>query len=125
MPQPVSARCRFAFFMCLIAIVCGCDKKRITSSEVYSPGKDLVLRVEIDETGAAAVPDVTSAFVFPSKSSKAAGKLIFKGSAMSAFRANWGGTDEIILSYGGGYVSRCDPGPVYLADRSVRIVGCK
>lgn len=121
----MSARYTLIFFACLIAAASGCDKKRIVSSDIYSPGKDLVLRVEIDETGAAAVPFVTSAFVLPPKSSAAAGKLIFKGSAMSDFRAVWGGQDEIDISYGGGYVSQCDPGPVNFADRSVRIVGCK
>ena len=121
----MSARYIFICLTCMGAIVYGCDKKRIESSDIYSPGRDLALRVEIDETGAAAVPYVTSAFVFPSKSSRVAGKLIFKGSAVSDFRANWGGQDEIDISYGRGYVSQCDPGPVNLAGRSVRIVGCK
>lgn len=111
--------------VCLIVVSCGRDKKRIEFSDIYSPGKDFVLRTEIDETGGPAVSDVTSIWVFPSKSSESAGKLIFKGSGMYEVHADWRGQDEIDLSYGRGYVSQCDPGPVNLAGRSVRIVGCK
>lgn len=63
--------------------------------------------------------------MLPSNSLESAGKLIFKGSAMSAFHADWRGQDEIELAYGSGYVSQCDPDPVNFADKTVRIVGCK
>jgi hypothetical protein len=125
MRETMKVQHSFVLFLCLIVMLCGCDKKRIESRNIYSPNKDLVLRVEIYETGAAAVPDVTSAVVFPSTSSESAGKLIFRGSAMSEFHADWRGQDEIDLSYSNGYVSQCDPGPVNFVDKTVRIVGCK
>lgn len=112
-------------FACLIVASCGCEKKRIEFSDIYSPGKDFVLRIEIDETGGPTVSDVTSVWVYPSNNSKNQGKLIFKGSGMYDVHADWHGQDEIDLSYSDGYVSQCDRGPVNLVDRSVRIVGCK
>jgi hypothetical protein len=126
MHQSMSVTGIVVYIACLIAILCGCEEKRLESTEIISPGKDLVLRIEIDKTGAAAVPFLTSAFVFPSKSSAFTWKKrIFKGSAMSNFRADWGKQDEIHISYTAGYVSLCDPGPVNLASKNVRIVGCK
>jgi hypothetical protein len=128
MRETMKAQYLSVLFACSTMIACGCDKKRIEFSDIYSPGKDFVLRTEIDETGGPAVSDVTSVWVFPSKSSESAGKLIFKGSGMYEVHADWSGQDEINLSYGRGYVSQCDPGPlnfVLVPNKTVQIVGCK
>jgi hypothetical protein len=125
MREAMKAQYLSVLFACLIVVSCGRDKKRIEFSDIYSPGKDFVLRTEIDETGGPAVSDVTSIWVYPSKNSKNLGKLIFKGSGMYDVHAYWRGQDEIDLSYGSGYVSQCEPGPVTFADKTVRIVGCK
>ena len=118
---------RFTVGLCvsMLAILCGCDSKQTESTDMLSPDRQLNLRIEIDETGGAAVSDVTSAYLNLAKSPDADRKLIFRGSAISNFMPSWRGAREIEFSYGSGYVSTCDSTPMISADIKVDVLGCK
>jgi hypothetical protein len=107
----------------LIGILCGCSKE-IETNDIYSPDKVFILRIETDETGGAAVSDVTSVYVLPSVSTKDR-KLIFKDSSMAHFTADWRGAALIEISYSDGFVLQCNGGPIVFGDKSVRLLGCK
>jgi len=110
---------------CLIPVLFGCHDKRIVETkDLYSPDGQVILRVEVDETGGAAVPDVTNVYLLM-PNGRTASKLLFRGSAMSNFSATWRAPGQIELSYSDGYVSQCDPAPVLSADKKVSVVGCK
>ena len=64
----------------LIGFLWGCSKE-IETKNIYSSDGVFILRIETDESGGAAVSDVTSVYVLPSASIKDR-KLIFKGSSM-------------------------------------------
>lgn len=108
----------------LSAVLCGCSK-HVETKETRSPDGRVVLRIEVDESGGAAVPDVTSAFLLMPNASPATKKLIFKGSAMSAFSAEWSGPGVITLSYTNGYVSACAATAELSAEVKVSVLGCK
>ncbi len=106
-------------------VVIGCSK-HIEATEMLSPRGDLVLRIEVDESGGAPVADVTSVFLRLSGSaSPLPGRLVFKGSAMGDFRASWQGTDAIALSYAGGFVSTCISDVALERNRRVTVAGCR
>jgi hypothetical protein len=111
-------------FACLVFVPIGCAR-HLETKDVYSPGGRLFLRIEIDESGGAAVSDVTSVFLFLSNSGASSGELIFKGSAMSNFSADWRGPDLVQLAYTDGYVSICDAAPAPIAQKGIRVIGCK
>jgi len=114
---------RLCAIACLIGFLWGCSKE-IETKEIYSSDRAFILRIETDESGGAAVSDVTSVYVLPSASIKDR-KLIFKGSSMSHFRADWGRTGVIEISYSDGFVSQCNGGPILFGDKSVKLLGCK
>lgn len=109
--------------VCALLLV-GCSK-HIASTDVRSPDGRLILRIEINESGGAAVPDVTSAFIVPSRSSTAHKELIFEGSAMSHFDANWTNSGQISLSFQGGYVTACNSSVILPPNFKVTVLGCK
>jgi hypothetical protein len=108
---------------CLIGILWGCSKE-IETKDIYSSDRAFIIRIETDESGGAAVSDVTSVYLLPSTSMNNK-KLIFKGSSMANFRVNWQGPGQIGLSYSDGFVSQCNGGPILFGDRSVKVSGCK
>jgi hypothetical protein len=107
----------------LFGIFCGCSKE-IETEDIYSADRAFILRIETDETGGAAVSDVTSVYILPSMSTKDQ-KLIFKGSSMAHFAADWRGTGLVEISYSDGFVSKCNDEPVIFGDRSIKLLGCK
>jgi hypothetical protein len=113
----------FCAIACLIGFLCGCSKE-IETKDIYSSDRVFILRIETDESGGAAVSDVTSVYVLPSASIKDR-KLIFKGSSMSHFRADWRGTGIVEISYSDGFVSQCNGEPILFGDKSVKLLGCK
>ena len=102
----------------------GCSPKQMEIYDTVSPDGKSTLRIEIDETGGAAVPDVTRAYLFLSDEGSSRKKLAFQGSAMSRFSAVWRGPRQVELSYSAGYVSACNAAPVLSADVKISVVGC-
>jgi hypothetical protein len=112
--------------VCLLASLSCCStKQQIESKEIYSPDKKLVLRIDIDESGGAAVSDVTKVYVLSPNDRKLAPKLIFDGSSMSSFTAEWRGPTLVELSYKDGFVSKCASSAAVLASPPIQISGCK
>ena len=107
----------------LVAVLAGCSKQ-IETRYIRSPSGALTLRIEINEGGGAAVPDVTSAYVFASDSASDHASLIFRGSALDHFEANWQGSNLVALSYGTGYVSTCKRLERLSTGQEVRVSGC-
>ena len=121
----LSAKIRYAITLILAGIgLQGCSRD-IHSTDTVSPGGDLILRVEINEGGGAAVSDATSVYILLSGAPSDKGKLIFNGSAMSTFKAAWNGPQTITISYVDGYVSSCDSAPTVSSGKTVRVIGCK
>jgi hypothetical protein len=123
-----SAEFRLTFrAVVLSALLFGCTKEpeKMETSDVPSPNGRLVVRIEVNESGGAAVPDVTSAYLIVSGSSTAPRELIFKGSAMYSFKVSWQSPETVSLSYTGGYVSTCNAAPVVAPDLKVAVLGCK
>lgn len=113
-------------FVCLTAAVLGgCARRQVEVHDALSPDGKITLRIEINETGGAAVPDVTSAFLFLSDAGPNRKRLAFKGSAMSSFDATWRGSRSVVLSYGAGYVSACNAMLSLSAEIKVDVVGCR
>jgi hypothetical protein len=72
-----SLRSKWVFvFACLVFALIGCTR-HLETKDIYSPSGGFFLRIEIDESGGAAVSDVTSVYLFPSNSGASSGKLIF------------------------------------------------
>jgi hypothetical protein len=107
----------------LIGILWGCSRE-IETKDVYSSDRAFIIRIETDESGGAAVSDVTSVYLLASASMENK-KLIFKGSSMAHFTADWRGPRLIDISYTDGFVSQCAVGPILSGDQSVTILGCK
>lgn len=108
----------------LAVLLTGCSRQ-IQRTDIRSPNGQLILRIEINESGGAAVPDVTSAYVFPSGSSSAHEKIVFRGSAMSYFNASWGGPEEVVVSFRGGYLTTCNSSVVVPPEFKITVLGCK
>lgn len=108
---------------CAVLLV-GCSE-HIACREVRSPDGRLILRIEINESGGAAVSDVTSAFIVLSQPSTAHRQLIFEGSAMSYFDARWVNSGQVRLSFQGGYVTTCNSLAVLPPNFKVTVLGCK
>jgi hypothetical protein len=110
---------------CAAALVVACKaRKRTESSYSCASSRELLVRIDVDETGGAAVSDETDVLVPLANSSDGSQRLIFKGSAMSAFAVHWRGDQEIHLSYPDGFVTQCDSGPAPIAGKIIRVVGC-
>jgi len=107
-----------------VAVLLPACSRRVETNETVSPDGKLALRIEIDESGGAAVSDVTSAFVI-GRDSGAAPELIFRGSSMSGFAGKWRDGATIQLSYTDGYVSKCNSAPVLSTGRRLGVLGCK
>jgi hypothetical protein len=103
----------------------GCDRKQIEVHDTVSPDGKITLRVEIDETGGAAVSDVTSAYLFLSDEGAARKQLALKGSAMSNFSVVWRDPRLVAVSYSAGYVSLCNGTPMLSAEIKINVVGCR
>jgi hypothetical protein len=110
-------------FMTFVALA-SCSNE-VETHEAYSPDRKLVLRIEVDWSGGAAVSDQTSAYVFASASPMKGRTLVFRGSAMSAFSASWRGPSQIGVAYDEGDVSKCDPSPVLSTGERISVSGCK
>lgn len=106
------------------ALLLGCSS-HIVSRNVPSPDGRFTLRIEVNEGNGAAVPDVTSAFILPARPSAAHKELIFAGSAMSYFNASWTDSGQVLLSFRGGYVTRCSSSADLASNLRVTVVGCK
>jgi hypothetical protein len=106
------------------ALLVGCSSN-IVSRDIPSPDGRLLLRIEVNEGGGAAVPDVTSAFIIPSRTPAAHKELIFTGSAMSHFDARWSNSDQVILSIEGGYVTTCNTSVTLPPNLRVAVMGCR
>jgi hypothetical protein len=112
--------------VCLAAAVLnGCARRQVEVHDVLSPDGKITLRIELDETGGAAVADVTSSYLFLSDAGPSQKQLAFKGSAMSSFDATWRGSRSVVLSYGAGYVSACNAVLSLSAEIKVDVVGCR
>ena len=115
-----------ALFVCFLAgALSSCSRRQVDVHDTVSPDGKITLRLEIDETGGAAVPDVTSAYLFLSDEGSSRKQLAFKGSAMSSFSAVWRGPRLVVLSYGTGYVSACNATPMLSAEIKISVVGCR
>lgn len=111
---------------CLVSgVLCGCSRGPVEIHDIRSPNGKVILRIEINEAGGAAVPDVTSAYLFFADTGPTNKQLIFKGSAMSNFSATWRGQKLIVLSYSAGYVSTCNARPVLPAEVKINVIGCR
>lgn len=121
---PSMMRATVSVLIACAAVLIGCTE-HIERRDVRSPDGRLTLRLEINESGGAAVPDVTSVFLLSSQPPGAGGKLIFRGSAMSQFDAIWGNSRQVILSFQGGYVSTCVATVMLAANVKVAVMGCK
>jgi hypothetical protein len=108
----------------LAAFLSGCSRG-VETTDLPSPNGQLILRVEVNESGGAAVPDVTSAYLFIAGSSEPHKELIFRGSAMDHFNASWRGQELVALSYTGGYVSTCAVTSPMSADLKIVVLGCR
>jgi len=112
--------------MCMLAgVLSGCSRKQIELHDIVSPDGKTTLRLEIDETGGAAVSDVTSAYLFLSGEGSSHKQLAFNGSAMSSFSAVWGGPRLVVLSYSAGYVSVCNATSTLPGGNKISVVGCR
>lgn len=117
---------QIAIFVCLVAVaLSGCARRQVEVHDALSPDGKITLRIEVDETGGAAVPDVTSAYLFPSNASSKREQLVFKGSAMSNFDATWHDSRSVVLSYSAGYVSTCVAALSLSGETQVDVVGCR
>lgn len=114
----------FALGVCSAALQAGCARQ-VVSRNIQSPDGKLTLRIEVNEGGGAAVPDVTRAFILPSEGSVAHKELIFKGSAMSYFNATWTNSSAVTLSIEGGYITKCNPSAVLPPNVRIAVIGCK
>lgn len=123
MPRSVMRVLAFAF-VCCAALQVGCSRQ-IVSRNIQSPDGALTLRIEVNEGGGAAVPDVTRAFIFPSGTYAAYKELIFKGSAMSYFNASWTNSRVVALSIEGGYITRCNSLAVLPRNLRITVTGCR
>ena len=123
MYRPLMQATLGAFVACA-ALLIGCST-RVVTRDMQSPDGRLILRIEVNESGGAAVPDVTSAFVLAAQPSGARKEQIFKGSAMSYFSASWKTSREVMLSFNGGYVTTCTAVAVVPPDFKVGVLGCK
>lgn len=125
MSQPSSLKLSAARALAALAVLLvGCSRQ-IVSRDIVSPDGQLTLRIEVNEGGGAAVPDVTSAYILPSGSFGAHQELIFKGSAMSSFRANWRTPEAVALSFSGGYISQCNKTAIISRKFKVSVLGCR
>jgi hypothetical protein len=116
----LSARALVAFAVVLV----GCSKQ-IVSRDILSPDGRLILRIEVNESGGAAVPDVTSGYILLSGSSAAHEELIFKGSAVDSFNAAWRTPEVVSLSFSGGYISQCNKKAVMSPKFKITVLGCR
>lgn len=113
-------------FVCVAAAALnGCARRQVEVHDALSPDGKITLRIEVDETGGAAVPDVTSVYLFLSDAGPNRKRLAFKGSAMSSFDAAWRGSRSVVLSYGAGYVSACNAMLGLPGEIKVDVVGCR
>jgi hypothetical protein len=108
---------------CLVAL--SACSKQVETKDVYSPDKAIILRIETNEGGGAAVPDVTSVYLLAANASTADKVLIFKGSAMSDFKADWSGQGAVELSYTNGYVTECERSAALSTGTKIAVEGCK
>lgn len=122
-PRPIvqAAICMLA--VCTLLLI-GCSR-HITRTDVPSRDGRLVLRIEVNESGGAAVPDVTSAFILSAQSSTAHEELVFRGSAMSHFNGSWSNSGEVRLSFRGGYVTTCKTSVILPSNLKITVMGCK
>ena len=123
MPRSV-IRAAICVLVACLALLAGCSE-HIVSRDIWSPDGRLAIRIEINEGGGAAVPDVTSAFIVEARPSAAWKQLIFKGSALSYFDARWASSEQISLSFQGGYITTCNTSAVLPANLKVTVLGCK
>ena len=121
MSRPMMLSTVFMVVACATLLI-GCSKN-IVGRDVRSPDGRLTLRIEINESGGAAVPDVTSAFILPFQSAEK--ELIFRGSAISHFNANWKSSERVVLSFDGGYVTTCNAAVVVPPNLKITVQGCK
>jgi hypothetical protein len=113
-----------AVLVCSVSFFSACSKQ-VETKDIYSPDKTIILRIETNEGGGAAVPDVTSVYLLAANASIAGKSLIFKGSAMSDFSAEWDGQGTIKLSFTNGYVTECDRSPALSTGEKMTVQGCK
>ena len=107
-----------------LVMLSGC-LKQVDVKEVYSPDNTYVLITEIDESGGAAVPDITSVYLRLSTAPPEDKQLIFEGSAMSHFAAVWRGNDVMQLLYARGYVTTCLGKGSTPSLAAITVLGCK
>lgn len=125
MCQPSSLKLLSAGALAALAILLvGCSRK-IVSRDILSPDGQLILRIEVNESGGAAVPDVTSGYILLSGSSAAHEELIFKGSALNSFSADWRAPEAVSLSFSGGYISQCNKKAVVSPKLTITVLGCR
>ncbi len=91
----------------VLGLLSGCSRD-IEVHEVVSPDKKIVLRIEINEGGGAAISDETSVYLYLSNDGLNQKKTVFKGTAMGNFVATWEAADVVALSYSGGYITTCN-----------------
>jgi len=105
-------------------LLVGCSRQ-IASRDILSPDGRLILRIKVNESGGAAVPDVTSGYILPSGSSAGHEELIFKGSAVDSFRADWQTSEVVSLSFSSGYISQCNKKAVVSPKLKITVLGCR
>lgn len=108
---------------CLAGTLCGCARQ-VDVHNLVSPDGKITLRIEIDDTGGAAVAEVTSAYVYLSDEGSSRKKLVFKGTAVSSFNAVWRSPKVVMLSYSDGYVSVCNAMTAVSSQIKVTVSGC-
>ncbi len=109
--------------LAFLTVVGACSK--VETKDIYSPDRSLILRIETNTGGGAAVTDRTTVYILLANPTSAGKSLIFVGSAMSDFSADWHGKEAVALSYSEGYVTDCNPTPTLSTGKKMIVLGCK
>jgi hypothetical protein len=108
----------------LVAVLLSGCSRDIEVHEAVSPDKKVVLRIEINEGGGAAVSDETGVYLYLFKDGLNQKKAVFKGFAMGNFVATWEAADVVALSYSGGYITTCNSVTSLSSNIEVTTHGC-